>query len=149
MTTSPGLSDRALGLGFGRFRVQPSRKKTMPLRMQRASYHLSVKSQSLLYIPKGLHQQPQTLTPHMGYSLNSLKEGCIGDDIGDYYGVIEGDTWSLDRSSKLCMLNPLPDSWPRGRDLAPEGTACIPGRLAQGRAAYCKGTIGCNPNPKP
>ena len=35
----------------------------------------------------------------MTYSLNSLKEGYIGDSIGDYYGVTQGDTRSLDCSS--------------------------------------------------
>ena len=35
----------------------------------------------------------------MSYSLNSFKEGYMGDYIGDYYGVIKGDTRSLDYSS--------------------------------------------------
>ena len=35
----------------------------------------------------------------MGYSLNSLNRGYIGEYIGDYYGVIKGDTRSLDYGS--------------------------------------------------
>ena len=37
------------------------------------------------------------------YSLNSLNGGNIGDDIGDYHRVIEGDTRSLDYSSLLLL----------------------------------------------
>ena len=35
----------------------------------------------------------------MSQNLNSSKGGYIGDDIGDYYKVIKGDTGSLDYSS--------------------------------------------------
>ena len=35
----------------------------------------------------------------MSYSLNSVKGGHMGDYIGDYHGVIKGDTRSLDCSS--------------------------------------------------
>ena len=35
----------------------------------------------------------------MSHSLNSLKGGYIRDYIGDYYGVIKGDTRSLDSGS--------------------------------------------------
>ena len=35
----------------------------------------------------------------MSYSLNSLKEGYLGDSIGEYYRVIKGDTQNLDYSS--------------------------------------------------
>ena len=35
----------------------------------------------------------------MSYGLNSLKRGYIGECIGEYVGVFEGDTWSLDYGS--------------------------------------------------
>ena len=40
----------------------------------------------------------QTLNPkpYMYYSLNSVKVGCTGDYIRDYYRRCEGDTRSLD-----------------------------------------------------
>ena len=41
----------------------------------------------------------------MSHSLNSLTGGYIGDDIGDYDRVIEGDTWSLDYSSYDMQLS--------------------------------------------
>ena len=36
---------------------------------------------------------------HLSHSLNSLKGGYTGDDIGTTIGVIKGDTRSLDYSS--------------------------------------------------
>ena len=40
----------------------------------------------------------------MSYSLNSLKGGHLGDYIGDYHRVIQGDTRSLDYSSYIHNL---------------------------------------------
>ena len=37
--------------------------------------------------------------PYMSHSLNSLKEGYIGDYLGTTIGLIKGDTRSLDYSS--------------------------------------------------
>ena len=51
--------------------------------------------------------------PYMSYSLNSLKGGHIGEYIGDYYRVTQGDTKSLNYSFycigahySLCSLLP-------------------------------------------
>ena len=50
---------------------------------------------------------------HVSYSLNSLKQGYIGDYIGDYYRVYQGDTRSLDNGScdfpmgPFCELLPI------------------------------------------
>ena len=38
----------------------------------------------------------------MSYTLNSLKR-VIGDYIGEYYGLIKGDTRSSDNSSDLVL----------------------------------------------
>ena len=39
------------------------------------------------------------VSPHLSYSLNSLKGGYIGAYIGDYYRGLKGATRSLDYSS--------------------------------------------------
>ena len=46
----------------------------------------------------------------MCQNLNSLKGGYIGDYIRDYYGVIKGDTRSLDYSSHR-RRNHAKDLW--------------------------------------
>ena len=43
----------------------------------------------------------------MYYSLNSLKGGYIGDDIGTTIGIIKGDTRSLDYGSYVPFTSPI------------------------------------------
>ena len=40
--------------------------------------------------PKNGTSQYSPSSPNMSYSLNSLKGGCIGNKIGDYYRAYEG-----------------------------------------------------------